>query len=250
MSMPDMVTGSRRAMKNLYTPPAMVPERPSASSMAAVSRSKLVWPEVAEAGGGVSVASSADRTARARSAASPWPAMWVHQIGGDCSSRCLCSAVCCRPPACTASVTEASSSSVTTRSPISMVCPSGCGRTRPTTRVTARGRRSPPWSARSDPSAQTRFCRRCHRSACRFGRECRPPASSPHRWWWPRMRPGPAVVGFALVVAARACGQCQRGRRQQRGHTGASSPDHGLLARSHRCAPGGYRWPGAGMRRC
>lgn len=125
MSMPDMVTGSRRAMKNLYTPPAMVPERPSASSMAAVSRSKLVWPEVAGAGGGVSVASSADRTARARSAASPWPAMWVHQIGGDCSSRCLCSAVCCRPPACTASVTEASSSSVTTRSPISMVCPSG-----------------------------------------------------------------------------------------------------------------------------
>ncbi|CPB33762.1 Uncharacterised protein [Mycobacterium tuberculosis] len=37
----------------------------------------------------------------------------------------MCSAVCCRPPACTASVTEASSSSVTTRSPISMVCPSG-----------------------------------------------------------------------------------------------------------------------------
>lgn len=249
--MPDMVTGSRRAMKNLYTPPAMVPERPSASSMAAVSRSKLVWPEVAEAGGGVSVASSADRTARARSAASPWPAMWVHQIGGDCSSRCLCSAVCCRPPACTASVTEASSSSVTTRSPISMVCPSG---------VRANATHDPSDSAGGDGHplglhAQIRARKPDfvdaaivqlagsaenvgHRLPVRIaggGQGC---------------APVPAVVGFALVVAARACGQCQRGRRQQRGHTGASSPDHGLLARSHRCAPGGYRWPGAGMRRC
>src|SRR5205809_581866 len=70
-------------------PPSAVPLRPSAASMAAVSRSMGGWGEGGGEDGGVLVAASAALSPWARVVGLPIAWMWVHQIAGDGCSRWL-----------------------------------------------------------------------------------------------------------------------------------------------------------------